>query len=82
MWVSVTRGVYRRRRAHVHGLIAGSLFVLAAFLVWTVPAALSRLLEGQINASTLLPPLLVALLFGGGVREARAWKSQRTPQAI
>ncbi|PSG97044.1 hypothetical protein BRD56_07270 [Thermoplasmatales archaeon SW_10_69_26] len=71
-----------RRRAHLHGLAAGGLFVLAAFLVWTVPAAVARLLRGQLAAATLVPPIAFSLLFGGGVREARAWRRQRSAQAI
>jgi predicted transporter len=71
-----------RRRAHLHALAAGSLFVVAAFLVWAVPAAVADIAKGHVTAATLLPPLLFALLFGGGVREARAWHSQRSAQAI
>lgn len=72
----------RRRRTHLHGLAAGSLFVLAAFLVWTVPAAVARILRGEVSAATLAYPTLWTLLFGGGLREAKLWHSQRTAQAI
>lgn len=71
-----------RRRAHLHGLAAGSLFVLAAFLVWTVPSAIERILRGDLGASAIAWPAIFSLLFGGGVREARAWQRQRTAQAI
>jgi predicted transporter len=63
-------------------LAAGSLLVLTAFLVWTVPAAVARLVRGQITTSTLAPPIVFSLLLGGGIREARAWNSQRSAQAI
>lgn len=77
----VTDGT-NRRWTHLHGLIAGSLFVLAAFLVWTVPAAVARILRGEISAATLAWPTLWTLLFGGGLREAKLWNAQRTAQAI
>lgn len=78
----MSRAAEDRRRAHLHGLAAGSLFVLAAFLVWTVPAAVARLLRGEVHSTSLVYPTLFALLFGGGVREARAWSSRRRAQAI
>lgn len=78
----MTHPAIDRRRAHLHALAAGSLFVLAAFLVWAVPAAVARMVKGHLTAATLLPPLLFSLLLGGGVREARAWNRQRAAQAI
>lgn len=56
--------------------------MLAAFLVWTVPAAVARLIRGDVSSATILYPALFTLLFGGGIREARAWHTQRSAQAI
>lgn len=78
----MTHPAIERRRTHLHALAAGSLFVLSAFLVWAVPAAVARMLKGHLTVASLLPPLLFALVFGGGIREARAWKARRSAQAI
>lgn len=47
--------------------------MLAFFLLWTVPAAVERLLRGDLTWSTLAYPAIFSLLLGGGIREARAW---------
>jgi hypothetical protein len=56
--------------------------VLAAFLVWTVPSALGRIVRGDLAPSAIAWPAIVGLLLGGGIREARAWRRHRTAQAI
>lgn len=63
----------RARRTHLHGVVAGSVLVVATFLAVTVPEAVVRLLRGQIDLAALTPLALVALLATFGVREARAW---------
>ncbi len=68
-----------KRRTHLHGLVAGSLFVIAFFLMWTVPAALERLLRGDVTWASVIYPALFSLMLGGGIREARAWRRGTRP---
>ncbi len=59
---------------HVHGLLAGSLLVLALFVASALPSTIWLLIRGQAGLSTVLTPLLFLLLLLAGVREARSWR--------
>lgn len=63
-----------RRRAHLHGLAAGSLLVLALFVATAVPAALWALLQGDVSWTRGFVLVAFSLLLGGSIREARAWQ--------
>jgi len=64
----------RDRRTHLHGVVAGSAFVVATFLAWALPAAVAGLVRGEVVASSVVPVLVGAALVALGVREARAWR--------
>ena len=60
---------------HVHGVAAGSLFVLALFFLSAVPVAAWLVFQGQEGSGALIYPLLFGFMLIAGFREARCWHS-------
>lgn len=68
-----------RLSEHVHGLLAGSLLVLALFVASALPLTFWLLIKGEATLSTVLTPALFLLLLLAGVREARSWRRYLEP---